>query len=97
MSELRVFNPVAEVVEVRVKPARRPSSLEGKRVGLYWNYKSGGDLALDRVEELLHERYPKAQFAHFRGDVGFTVKYGTEKLADQVAASCDVVVGSTAD
>jgi hypothetical protein len=97
MPTLRVWNPVAKIVEAHVRPAERPASLEGKRIGLYWNYKSGGDVALERVRELLQERYPGTEFANFEGDVGFTVKYGTEALAKRVAAACDVVVGSTAD
>ena len=97
MSEIEVFNPVAETVKAHVAPAVRPTDLAGKRIGLYWNYKSGGDLALAHVKELLGKRYPDARFEEFVADVGFTVKYGTEKLADRVASACDVVVGTTAD
>ena len=50
MYQLDVMNPVAPVLgEVHATPpAPRPSSLEGKTIGLVWNGKANGDVALKR-------------------------------------------------
>jgi hypothetical protein len=97
MSTLEVLNPVAEPVESRFERAARPASLAGKRVGLYWNMKSGGDKALDRVEELLRARYRDLVFTREHGSVGFLMRHATAADAGRIAAQCDVVVGTTAD
>lgn len=97
MAHLKVFNPVARSVEMRVDPAPRPSDLDGKRVGLYWNMKDGGDVALSRVEERLRERFPGARFVRQQGDKGFQYRYLSATGADRMARDCDVVVGTTAD
>ncbi len=97
MAELRVLNPVARSMEQRIEPAPRPSDLNGKRIGLYWNIKDGGDIALRRTQELLQERYPKADFGMHQGDVGFQMRYLTPAGADRLASECDVVVGTASD
>jgi hypothetical protein len=97
MNTLTVVNPVAEPVEVSVQPATRVPDLNGKRVGLYWNLKAGGDIALQRVEEMLSARYPEARFAYFQGDVGATMRHNTPAAADRLARECDVVVATTSD
>jgi len=62
MATLEVLNPVAEPEEKYIPPAPRPRDLAGKHVGLYWNIKTGGDIALDRVEALLKERFSGKTF-----------------------------------
>jgi hypothetical protein len=97
MESLRVFNPVARSVETRLKPASRPDNLNGKRIGLYWNLKAGGDVALQRTKELLAERFPEAHFAFYKGDVGFIMRHLTAREADRIAREVDVVIGTTSD
>lgn len=97
MASLKVLNPVARSVEQRFDPAPRLASLDGQRVGLYWNLKDGGDVALRRVEEQLREYYPEARFGYHQGDKGFQMRYLSAAGADRIAQECDVVVGSTAD
>ncbi len=97
MAGLKVLNPVARSLESRADPAPRLRDLNGKRIGLYWNIKAGGDVALQRIEELLAIRYPTARFAYYRGDVGFNMRYITEAGANRIAAECDAIVGTTAD
>ena len=36
-----------------ISPAARPATLEGKTVGLAWNGKPGGEIALDEIAVLL--------------------------------------------
>lgn len=55
---LEVLNPAGEVEKVGKKTlAPRPASLDGKRVGLVYNLKTGGDVLLTRTAELLTERF----------------------------------------
>lgn len=95
--KLVVANPIAESTVRSVPPAPRVSDLNGKRVGLYWNIKAGGDKALDRTEAALRSRYPGAQFVRLLGSIGSTVRHLTPTDADRIASTCQVTVGTTGD
>lgn len=97
MSILKVRNPVADSIEQKIDPAHRPSDLNGKRVGLYWNMKAGGDIALGRAQELLQKRYPTARFTEYIGSVGHVMRHCTSADADRIAKEADVVVGTSSD
>src|SRR4051812_6014571 len=97
MAKLTVFNPVARSVEVHATAAARVPELNGKRIGLYWNVKAGGDFALERVEQVLRRRYPDARFAYHQGDVGAAMRHSTKAVSDRMARESDVVVGATGD
>ncbi|OGL11785.1 MAG: hypothetical protein A3I17_02710 [Candidatus Rokubacteria bacterium RIFCSPLOWO2_02_FULL_72_37] len=97
MARLEILNPVAKTVEYSVTPARRPSDLDGLRIGLYWNMKAGGDAALDRTEQLLRGRFSKATFRRYTGSVGFIMRHCTAEDADRIASEVHAVVGTTAD
>jgi hypothetical protein len=97
MAQLEVLNPVALAEEKSTPPASRVRDLKGKRVGLYWNMKSGGDVALDRMEELLLQRYPGIVANRYIGSVGFMMRHLTPGDAERISQECDVVVGTTND
>ena len=97
MSQLKVFNPVAESVQVTVVPAKRLRDLDGKRIGLYWNMKAGGDIALAHTQLLLKRRYPNATFQEYRGSVGWVMRHATPDDVRRIKAECDGVIGTTAD
>ncbi|BCB90015.1 UGSC family (seleno)protein [Phytohabitans suffuscus] len=97
MATIEVLNPVALSAKKQLALAPRVPDLAGKRVGLFWNMKAGGDVALQRVQELLGKRYPTAEFTLFIGDTGSMVRRATKAGADRVAAESDVVVGTTGD
>jgi hypothetical protein len=46
--------------------AHRVDTLDGKRIGLVWNNKDYGDKLLEKVQELLEDRYPNATFNMWR-------------------------------
>jgi len=52
-----VFDPTARKKGKQALTAKRPSSLEGKRLAVVWNGKLGGDILLNRFAELLTERF----------------------------------------
>jgi|TARA_B100001971_G_C17642829_1_gene264217 hypothetical protein len=94
-AELTVLNPVAQLASELGQPPsapQRPRTLEGSRVGLYWNRKPGGNYALERVGQLLKERFPgtEAELVHSRRPI-------PEDLIRELKESRDVVVGATAD
>ena len=91
---LEVLNPVAElpVESQRIKPAVRHPSLDGKRVGLYWNFKPGGNYALERVGEEI-----KARFKDVSVNLYSAPRPVPKSVLNAVKNECDVVVGSTAD
>ena len=94
MYTLDVLNPVAPVLgEVSATPmAPRPASLEGKTIGLVWNGKANGDVALRRAGELILQQAPGAKIKFYSGALP-TPKF----IMDQAKAEIDVAVGCTAD
>lgn len=90
--KLEVFNPVADMPSEKVKPAIRPLSLDGKRVGLYWNFKPGGNFALERVGEGI-----KARFKGVSVKMYSSPRPVRKSVLDAVKSECDVLVGSTGD
>ena len=63
---LEVLNPAGEVRKIGAKTlAPRPVSLDGKRVGLVYNKKIGGDVLLARTAELLKERFKDIEVTWF--------------------------------
>lgn len=92
LDKLEVLNPVAPADSRRIKPALRPSSLDGKRVGLYWNYKPGGNFALERVGDEIKARFKGASVKMYPSP-----RPVPRSVLDTVKSECDVVVGSTAD
>ena len=65
---LEVMNPRGEIPPPPFyAPAPRVSDLDGKKVGIYWIGKAGGDNFWNGVEELLNERFPKVQTVRYEG------------------------------
>ena len=102
MEKLVIVNPIAEAQPNtqrarRFQPAPRPQSLDGKRIGLYWNAKAGGDVALARTREHLARVFPSATFVDVFGDQGTHMRRASPELLDRTAVLADAVVGTTAD
>ena len=94
---LEVLNPQASTIEETVKAANRPADLGGKRIGLYWNLKAGGDHALTRASELLGQRFPGVAFKRYWGEVGSLFRMATATDVERIAAECEAVIGTTSD
>lgn len=92
---LEVSNPVASqrgMMNV-LKPNARPSTLDGKTVGLLWSGTHGGDLALNRAGELIQQKYKDVTVNFYTGG-----NYPSPPpIVKQAAEECDVVIGATAD
>ncbi len=94
---LEILNPQAKTAEEVVKASPRPASLAGKRIGLYWNLKAGGDHALTHAAKLLAERFPGATFTRYWGEVGGLIRMATPEDVGRMAAECDAVIGTSSD
>jgi len=90
---LRVFNPVATKAPLHVPGAKRLDTLNGKTVGLLWNGKPGGDVALNVLEGLLKERYPDVKF--WRSD-WYSYPF-TDAQHEKIKQHCDAAIGTTGD
>lgn len=73
-------------------PAPRVTDLAGKKIGIYWNGKQGGNNFWDVAEELLREKLPTATILRFRGpfDLG-------ERLAGTLAKEVDTFIYGVGD
>jgi hypothetical protein len=74
--KLQVLNPRGEIELPPVSsPNARIADLAGKRIGLYWNEKAGGNHFWNGIEQLLRERLPDTTILRYRGafDVGDTL------------------------
>ena len=79
---LEVLNPRGEIAPTFYVPSQRMASLDGKRIGIYWNGKQGGDNFWDVAQEQLKLQFPTAQISRYKGpfDLGQTV---AERIAKE--------------
>ena len=90
---IEVLNPTADSYGTAKSPlAPRIKSFEGKVVGLLWNGKAQGDVALNTVGAAIRERFPTADVRFYHGTIRFT-----RELLAQASAECDVIIGCAAD
>jgi hypothetical protein len=90
---LEVLNPRGEIPPPPFfAPTARIADLAGKKIGLYWIGKAGGNNFFDVVEQLLKEKYPTATVSRYRGpfDLG-------EKRAAEIAKEVDAFVYGVGD
>lgn len=91
-NELRILNPVASRDDRQFASAPRVASLDGKAIGLAWNGKPGGNIALERLAHHIQERHENVRVLKHYDDHPLG-----QHVIDKIIATCDVVVGSTAD
>ena len=92
---LRVFNPVGFVQVDPVQPADRLTDLNNKRVGLYWNRKHRGDVALKAVEDLFGSRFTNVEFTWFERDCCSALQPNEIRIIKE--AKNDLIVSTTGD
>ena len=88
-ARLTIVNPIAipqgdTAVAVAFPLAARPTSLDGLRVGLFWNGKNQGDVALAAHEGAWRSSTRACTFTHYLGDKGglHAVRVGAAEAAD---------------
>ena len=102
MTTLTIVNPVAvakqETSAFKVFPIpARLAGLAGKTIGLFWNGKNGGQIALRRTRENLERVYAGVKFIDYLGSMGGVMRRASEEQLDLIARECDAVIGTTAD
>ena len=92
---LRILNPVGVLKFKPIPYAKRIDDLNNKKIGLYWNHKARGNIALDRVKELLSSRYKGMSFEWFETPV--SVEASREWFENVKKRGVDGLVASTGD
>ena len=96
MFTLEVLNPVArsegETKKVISKAAPRPRSLDGLTLGLLWNSKRGGEVALMKAGDLIKSKYKNVKVIRYDGSMPCE-----KTLMARAKQECDVFIGSTGD
>jgi len=88
-----LYEPIAEEDGRQDRLAMRPTTLDGKIIGLLNNTKDLVDTLLDEVKKLLQNDFPRAQFLFFRKE---SVSGATPELLEEIAG-CDAVVAAVGD
>ena len=92
---LKILNPVGILNFKPLSPAKRLTEFKGKKIGLYWNRKARGNVALDRVKEILAQRFEGMSFEWFETKV--SVEASQEWFENVRKQGVDGVVGATGD
>ena len=90
---LEVMNPRSDIAPRPIfAPTARVKELAGKRVGIYWLGKAGGDNFFDAFEQILKEKHPTVTTIRYKGplDIG-------DKMGAQVAKEVDTLVYGVGD
>ena len=101
--EWELVNPTGVIKLAQVEPAKRITSLDGKTVALRWNGKHNGNVVLDRIAELMAQKYPKAKIIKtYETDPSLNTISGTpansERITKAVASvKPDLVIASQGD
>ena len=90
-THLEVRNPVALAKVGKTVLAPRLSSLDNTRMALWWNGKAGGDVALNRIGQLLESKFTGIKLEMVRAATT------AGKAQIEHGKTFDAVIGSTAD
>jgi len=90
---LEILDPTGEREPVDRPRTARPATLNGRRIGLLDISKPRGDVFLDRLEQLLHER--GATTVRFRKPT--FARPAPRALLEEIVGATDLVVEALAD
>jgi len=91
--KLTVLNPRGEIAPPPIfAPQPRIPDLSGKKIGIYWNGKAGGNYFWNVIDQLLKEKLPAAAVVRYDGayDLG-------DRLAAKMAKEVDVFLYGVGD
>ena len=90
-----ILDPTAKANVVEEEMALRVDTLNGKRVGFLWNSKPNADHLLQRLEELLGQRFEFASVLRRKKRISSEPAY--ESIIEELAGECDLVVNAVGD
>lgn len=95
MAMIQVLDPTGVNKAVRLHPSARFDTLNGKVLGVLDNGKPNFNLLLDRLQEVLGQRY---QFAQVIRRTKPTVMAGAPpEIIQELAEKCDLVINGLGD
>lgn len=87
-----VMNPVAKFDAKTITPAASLTSLEGKKIALWWNGKAKGDIALKTIAARLKKEYNVESELFTQG-----WPHGDDVYDRVIAAGCEAAIATTGD
>ena len=76
---LKVLNPRGEREASVVRGiSPRLASVEGRKIGIYWNGKPDGDYYWDTIERLLKDRFPTCRVKRYNGPGDLGAEFAAE-------------------
>lgn len=92
---IRIFDPTTTPKEQTLRYAPRPTTLQGKKIGLVENTKYNSDTLLLKIGKILQDEYG-AQGVLLRRKHSSGVP-AHEEILSELKAECDVVVAGVGD
>jgi hypothetical protein len=77
--------------------AQRLTTLEGKKIGLFWNHKPNGDVFLNRIGEKLEKQFKNLKLIRYFPGKPRTVVACPESMHQNVFEECDAIITATGD
>jgi hypothetical protein len=90
-----ILNPIATAEIWGVQPAERITDLNNKRIGLVWNTKARGDVALRKIEAVLKKRFRGMEFTWLQMQTSISVV--PEQIKTLKHLKNDAIISSTGD
>ncbi len=95
---LKVLSPRGIVKESeKITMPTGLQDLTGKRVGLFWNGKPGGDILMTRIAGRLQERFKNVKVIKYLPAKPDTSKGADPAVIKKTAAEVDVILNSNLD
>jgi hypothetical protein len=95
MGTIRVLDPTTRNARQEIRPAPRPASLRGLRIGLVENTKYNSSALLLRIAEILEKEYSaKAHILRSKRTPGTPVD---EKTIEEFKTAADVAIAGVGD
>jgi len=91
---LLVLDPTQPPYKVVAEKALRPTTLDGKTIGLLHNSKRNADRLLDELAEILGQRY---RFAKIVRKGKPNTRVATKSMLEELARECNVVITGVGD
>lgn len=92
---MEILDPTTEAVAQSIAYAPRPTSLEGKRVGLIENTKFNSDRLLAKIGDVLKVEYGVAETRMWRKHNSSVPAH--EEIIEDLKRSCEVMVAGIGD
>lgn len=94
--KIKVLDPTSKAESKELWVQRRPIDLEGKVLGIVWNRKLGGDVFLDRLGQLLMERFHFSEIVNVAQKADSPTGLSADLIRD-VSEKCGAVIIGVGD